>query len=253
MPTSPTIPNGTQLGMSFEIGVDIDLTPSGAPTWQPIRRSSAMAPSTTPITNPAETYDDFGAPNAAKISESWAFPLTTNVNRNTSTGLYLPEVEMLKSYTEPDAVGDLAVAHIRWYDKPFSGLANPNDAYEGWAYVGMDRGNTGNADTGTWSFTLTGKGKRVKIVNPFTGWGVTAPTITGATPSGAAAGAQVVLTGTQFVGASAVKFAAVAAPIFTILGGSTIVVTVPAGVAGSAPITVTNPTGISAAFPYVRA
>lgn len=251
-PTAPTLPTGASLGFSYEFGVDIDLTPADAPTWQPIRRCSAIAPTVKPITADASTYDDFGAPNDQKTSESWALAFSALVNR-LATGQYAPEIEALKAYTEPDAVGQLAVAHVRWYDKPVSGLANPADAYEGYAYVTIDRGKSGNADAGSWAVTLTGQGKRLAITNPFTGWGATIPTVTAATPSGAAAGALVTLTGTQFLGATLVKFGTVTATVFSVMGGSTIVAVMPAGTAGAADVTVTTPAGVSTALPYVRA
>jgi hypothetical protein len=252
MPTAPTLPVGAQLGFSYEYGVDIDLTPGGAPTWQPIRRASVIVPGVNPITSSAQTYDDFGAPNDQRTSESFTLAFSALVNRLAS-GAYAPEVEMLKTYTEPDAVGALAIAHVRWYDKPVAGVANPGEAYEGYGTVGIERANTGNADTGTWNITITGQGKRIKIANPFTGWGAAAPTVTGASPSGAAAGALVTITGSNFQTATSVKFLAVAAPVFTVIGGSTISVLVPAGTAGSAPITVINPTGTSDPLPYIRA
>lgn len=250
-PTAPTLPAGSALGFSYEYGVDINLGTPEAPNWQSIRRPSAIAPSVSPITADAQSYDDFGAPNADRISESWALSFSIQVNRLAS-GLYTPEFERLKSYTEPDAVGVLAVAQVRWYDKPFAGTPNLDDAYMGFATVTVERANTGNSDTGTWTVTLTGKGKRTKIANPFTGWAAAVPTITAATPTAAAVGAQVTITGTGFLGTTFVKFAAVTAPVFTVMGGSTIVVVMPAGVAGSAPVTVTNATGISTAFAYTR-
>ena len=79
--------------------------------------------------------------------------------------------------------------------------------------------------------------------------GVPAPV--SASPSGAAAGAPVVILGSRFSGSSAVKFGAVSA-VFTVVNDSTIVATVPAGTAGSAPVTVTNGSGVSSALPYTR-
>jgi hypothetical protein len=160
------LPDGASLGFSYEYGVDIDIPELDVATWFPIRRISAIAPSVTPVTSGAQTYDDLGAPNDNKTSEAWTLSFTVQVNRLETSGLYAPEVEALKAYTEPDAVGSSSVAHVRWYDKPNAGEANPNDAYEGFATVSIERANTGNADTGTWSVTLTGKGKRTKITNP---------------------------------------------------------------------------------------
>ncbi len=251
-PVAPTLPAGSALGFSYEYGVDINLGTPASPNWQPIRRISAVSPSVKPITSDAQTYDDFGAPNDQKTSESWDLKFSVLVNR-LGSGLYTPEVEALKAYTEPDAIGSLSIAHVRWYDKPAAGTANPGEAYEGFAYVSLERANTGNADTGTWTITLTGQGKRTKVANSFTGWGAVAPTVVSATPSGAAAGALVTISGSGFLTATSVKFAAVSATVFSIVGGSTIVAVVPAGAAGSAPVTVVNPTGTSNALPYVRA
>ena len=74
-----------------------------------------------------------------------------------------------------------------------------------------------------------------------------------ATPAGAAAGAQVLITGSSFTGATGVKFGAVSATVFTLLGDGAIVAVVPAGSAGSAPVTVINATGTSNALAYTRA
>lgn len=252
MPVSPTVPVGTQIGMSYEMGVDINLGTVASPIWQPIRRPTAIAPGVTPKLADAQTYDDFGADNSDRIGESFVLSFGLQVNRNASTGLYLPEVEKLKSYTEPNALGILAVAHVRWYDKPSAGTPNPNDAYEGFATVSIDRGATGNADVGSWSITLTGKGARTQIANPYAGQVAVKPTVTGVTPSAAAAGTLVTITGTGFVGTTLVKFGAVTATVYQVVGGSTIVAVMPAGTAGAADVTVTNATGVSTAFAYTR-
>ena len=252
MPTAPTLPVGAQLGFSYEYGVDVDLGTPGSPVWQNVRRPSAIVPAVTPIMADAQTYDDFGADNKSRTSENWSLSWSQLVNRLSSTGAYTPEVEALKALTEPDSLGALAIGHFRWYDKPAAGPANPGDAYEGYATVALDRKNSGNADVGTWGVTLTGVGKRIKIVNPFSGWGGALPTITAATPTAAAVGSLVTITGTGFVGATLVKFGAVSATVFSVVGGSTLIAVMPAGTAGAASVTVTNATGISTAFTYTR-
>jgi len=252
MPTAPTLPAGTSLGFSYEYGVDINTGTVGSPAWQPIRRISAVAPSVTPITSDAQTYDDFGAPNDQKTSESWSLAFSVLVNRLTS-GLYSDEVEKLKAYTEPDAVGTSSIAHVRWYDKPVSGTANAGEAYEGFAYVSIERAKTGNAETGTWSVTLTGQGKRTKIANPFTGWAVTAPTIASVLPALAAVDSLVTITGSQFTGVTAVTIDAALVLQKTVVSPSTIIALVPATVSGAASVIVTNGVGASAAYPYVAA
>ena len=250
-PVKPSLPAGAQIGFAYEYGVDIDTAYPSAAVWQTLRRITAVTPTVTPVTQDTATYDDFGAPNADKTSESFSLSFGVLVNRLPS-GLYPPEIEALKAYTEPDSVGDLAVAHVRWYDKPVAGTPNPGEGYEGLVTVAIERGSTGNDGVGMWNITLTGKGKRIKIANPFAGWGAAAPIVTGASPSGAAVGAQVTITGSNFLTATSVKFAAVSATVFTVIGGSTIVAVMPAGTAGSAPVTVINPTGTSNALAYTR-
>lgn len=81
------------------------------------------------------------------------------------------------------------------------------------------------------------------------------PVVVAATPSGAAAGTLVTITGSGFAGATSVKFAAVAvaAGNYTISAdGTTIYAVMPAGSAGSAPVTATTPAGTSNALAYTR-
>jgi uncharacterized protein YhjY with autotransporter beta-barrel domain len=72
------------------------------------------------------------------------------------------------------------------------------------------------------------------------------PTITGLTPnSGLGTGGNtVVMTGTNFTGATAVKFGAASAS-FTVQSGTQLTAVAPAGAVGSVNVTVTNPSGTS--------
>lgn len=79
------------------------------------------------------------------------------------------------------------------------------------------------------------------------------PSVVSALPSAAAAGALVTITGDYFTGVTAVTFGGVNAPTFTVVSATKIVVTMPAGTAGSAPILVTSPAGVSTSFAYTRA
>jgi hypothetical protein len=71
-----------------------------------------------------------------------------------------------------------------------------------------------------------------------------APTVTGLTPAHAQVGTAVTITGTGFVGATAVKFNGVNQPTFVVVNGTTIQTTVPAG-ATTGSVTVTTPSGTS--------
>src|SRR5207247_4986122 len=80
-------------------------------------------------------------------------------------------------------------------------------------------------------------------------WGgsTAAPTVSGVTPNSGstAGGTAVTITGTNFIGATAVKFGATNAS-FTIGSATSISATAPAGTAGAVDVTVTTPAGTSA-------
>ncbi|MFC5930931.1 IPT/TIG domain-containing protein [Cryobacterium melibiosiphilum] len=81
----------------------------------------------------------------------------------------------------------------------------------------------------------------------------TAPTVTAASPSGAATAATVTITGTGFTGATAVKFGAANATSFNVVSSTSITAVMPSGTSGSAEITVTTAYGTSNSFAYTRA
>lgn len=73
------------------------------------------------------------------------------------------------------------------------------------------------------------------------------------TPAAQVAGGNVVITGSNFTGATGVKFGAVSSALFRIDSDTQITATMPVGSAGSAPITVINSTGTSTpALAYTR-
>ena len=75
--------------------------------------------------------------------------------------------------------------------------------------------------------------------------GGTPPTITGISPSSGLAGTIVTITGTDFTGATAVRFNGLAADSFTVNGATSITATAPTGVT-TGPISVTTPGGTAA-------
>jgi hypothetical protein len=245
-----TLPAGTALGRSFEYGLDINLGTTAVPSYQPIRRISAWAPSYPPVAQDQATYDDLGTANEAVIARSFATSFTVQGNRSLTTGLYLPEVEALLAAAK--ATLDAAVVDIRFYHKPEVGTPNPGDAGQAFCRVDFTRQNTGNAEAEVYAATLTGQGPFTAITNPFAGWDVTAPVLASVTPEGAAVSELVTLTGTGFLGATSVTFDAVAATDFVVANASTIIASMPAGTAGEVDVIVTTPGGASNTLPYTR-
>lgn len=249
------LPAGTALGRSFEYGLDVNTAPVGQPkVWQRVRRISGFQPSPTPKTFDAQSYDDEGADNAEVTGWSWALAFNVQVNRNVATGVYLPEVEAILARTRPGAVGEAAIIEVRWYHKPSQGAANPTDAGQGFATVAVTRQNTGpNGEVESLSVTLTGKGTALAITNPFTGWPGTAPVLTSAFPQPEPIGGLLTLTGEGFLGATAVRFGAINAPEFVVMGPATIAVVVPPSTPTTSSITVITPGGTSNGIPHTTA
>jgi hypothetical protein len=253
MSNAVPLPAGSTLGKSFEYGIDVNLGTSAVPSWQPVRRISGFNPTPTPTTQDAQTYDDLGAQNNDVTGWSFGLAFNVQVNRSLTTGLYLPEVEAILARTKPSAKGELAVLEVRWYHKPELGTPNPTDAGRGLATVAVTRQNTGpNGEIEVLSVTLTGKGPYDEIANPFTGWDLTAPVIGSVTPEGAGDGDLVTITGTGFLGATAVSIDALPVTEFTVVNAASIIAVVPIGDAGDAPVVVTTPAGASAPFSFTR-
>ncbi len=249
------LPAGTILGKSFEYGIDVNLGTSSSPEWQPIRRISGFNPTPTPTTQDAQTYDDLGAQNSDVTGWSFSIAFNVQVNRSTSTGLYLPEIEALLARTKPSAKGEAAVVEVRWYHKPETGTPNPDDAGRGVATVATTRQNTGpNGEIEVLSVTLTGKGPYTEISNPFTGWGTTVPVIGSISPEGAGDGDLITINGSGFIGTTAVSVdgTPLASTDYTVVSSATIIASLPAGDAEDVPVVVTNAAGASAAYSFTR-
>ncbi len=96
--------------------------------------------------------------------------------------------------------------------------------------------------------TTPGGSSATSAADQFTYVGVPAPTVTVVNPSSGpvAGGTSITITGTNFTGATAVDFGAVAATSFTVNSATQITAIAPAGAAGSVDVTVTTPSGTSA-------
>lgn len=240
----------TDLGLSYELAIDLNLGTLAIPSWQRVRFSSAINPTHTPSMADAATYDDRGSQNQVKIGDSASLPFTVQAQRNPD-GTYLPEVVALLNAAKTITRGNAAVVEARYYD-----TEGADYAFQGRFSVEASRQSTGNAEIGGWSFSLTSRGPVLPIANPSTALVPTAdPLITSALPSAATAGDQITIHGANFTGtagATGVKVGSVNATSYVVVGDNTIVAVVPAGSAGSAPITVTRGAVTSNAFPYTR-
>jgi hypothetical protein len=227
-------------GYRLEVSVD------GATNWLKLAGLNDLNDSIVPNKVDSSNYDSNGFTSSEITMQAWS--VAAKFNRQATSGTEDPASAALRACRAQ--FGDAARIYVRWY----STVQTSEPGWQGRAIVELNKSKTAVADLNEFTVTLTGDGVLTSIANPYAP-GV-APVITSATPSGAAAGAQVTIVGQYFTGTVAttgVKFGAVNAASWVVLGDTTIVAVMPAGSAGSAPVTVTNATGASSAFPYTRA
>lgn len=228
----------TALARRYAVDVSTDNT-----TWLRLASVNDRNKQVTPTKTDATTYDSDGWTSTEVPLQAWS--LVVKALRQPSAGVYDPAQELCRA--TQGKFGDAIRLYVRTYDKTTGA-----EAQSGRAIVEWNESKTGAADLNEVQITFTGDGALSNIADvAITG----NPVVTGATPSGAAAGSLVTITGTGFVGtvvSTGVKFGATAATNWTVVSGNTIVATVPAGTAGAAAITVTNASGVSNSFAYTR-
>lgn len=234
----------TALARKFRVDITTDLTL--ATGWTQLKGIYSLKPNVEPNSVDTSSYDVAGWSSFEITMQGWN--LQASFFRRTASGVYDTAQEILRARV--GQFGDSARVGVRWYD-----TAGGPEAFSGIAIVTWQRANDGVKDVDAASITLQGDGiLSLAIANPYAATAL--PVVVSALPSGAAAGALVTITGTNFTGvtgATGVKFAAVNATNYMLVSDSVIVATMPAGSAGSAPVTVTTPGGVSNALAYTRA
>jgi hypothetical protein len=228
------------LARRFKVDVSLDGT-----NWIPLLGLTDFNPQETPTLQSADDYDTNGFNGFEKTMTG--AKLAIKARRKLTAGAFDPGQELCRLTRYQFSTS--ARLYVRWYDR--NGAA---EAYTGLYLVDYQQAKTGAADIEEVSITFTADGAVTAITNP--GTAPLAPVLISATPSGAAAGALVTVTGSYFTGttgATGVKIGGVNATNYTVVSDNTIVFTVPAGTAGSAPIIVTNPVGASNSLAYTRA
>ena len=221
----------------------IDVSADGS-SWLQLKGVTDFNPQVKPDTKDSSTYDSNGWGASEITMNSWS--VTATVLRQTNAGVFDAAQELVRA--RQAQFGDAARIYIRWYDN-----TGAPEAFSGRGIVEWNRSQSGVTDLDAATVTVTGDGPLASIANPYSP--TLSPVVTAATPSGAAAGAQVTISGQGFTGTLAsagVKFGGVSSATYTVLGDSTIVAVMPAGTAGSAAVTVINANGTSNALPYTR-
>jgi hypothetical protein len=234
----------TTLSRKFRVDVTADLTLASG--WAQLNGIDDWNATITPNTEETTAYDTNGWKSNEVTLQDWS--ATASLFRRIVSGTYDPGQELVRA--TQGLFGNSARVGVRWYDKN-----GGTEAYQGIAIPTISRSNTGVSNVEKWSIAFMATDVALATIsNP--GVAAAAAILVGATPSGQAAGASVVITGSGFTGttgSTGVKFGGTNATSYIVANDSVISAVLPAGSAGSAPIIVTNPVGASAPLAYTRA
>ncbi|MEJ6554028.1 IPT/TIG domain-containing protein [Microbacterium esteraromaticum] len=125
-------------------------------------------------------------------------------------------------------------------------------AFEGTFSVSVSEANTGYADKGVLSFTLNNDGVVERLTaSPIAGGGE--PILESASPAGQTVGDLIVVRGYNLSSTVSATIDAAAVTELRMVDDNTVVLQIPATVAGDAPIVITNEVGASNSLPYTAA
>lgn len=207
-----------------------------------------LNPTPTGITIQREVYGTKGRQSTDKIGDNWQITFNAEGVRNASGELVAAQAWLQDLLAIAFASGDDNKARFDWFDA----LAGALPAFEGVFSVAVAPWNTGYADKGGWTFTLTNDGVVEEKVSPIAGSGE--PVIDSALPADVAEGGLVYVRGVLMGAVTAATIGGTAAGAIYQAPGDlyTVILEMPAGAAGSAPIVVTTAKGASDPLPYVR-
>lgn len=221
----------------------VDVSTDNA-TWLRLASVNDRNKQVNPNKIDSTTYDSNGWTATEVTLQSWS--IVVKALRQPSAGVYDPAQELARA--TQGLFGDSIRLYVRTYDK-----VTGKEAQSGRAIVEWNEAKTGVADLNEVQITFTGDGPLSNVADVVIS---ALPVITSATPSGAAAGAQIELIGQGFAGTVAttgVKIGGVNATSWIVISDNVLVFIVPAGTAGATTIVVTNATGASNALAYTRA
>lgn len=247
MPVTTKTPLGAAT-LNRKWRVDVNTGTYAVPNWVALAGIGEFQPTTDATTQDTSDFDSEGWKSESVTALGWG--LESKLNRKVKTSdpaAYDDAQEVLRLAAVQ--IGEGNVVDVRWYE--YGGVGRPTvEAYRGFAGVQWSDDGGGMDATSTVTTTLTGQGARTPITHPASE-GAVAPTVATVAPAvgiPAAGGSQLIVTGANLTGATAVTVdgVAVAAGKWTVLSGTKIAVVAPAHAAGTVALTVTTPGGTSA-------
>lgn len=207
-----------------------------------------LAGNPSPITVPRETYGTKGRQSQDIIGYNFAPSFSVEGVRDPVTKqLVAAQAWLIDLLDAAFSDGEENKREFQWFDA----LDERLPAFEGKFSVAVADLNTGYADKGGWTFTLTNDGVVERITSPIAGTGE--PILESATPTGQTVGDMIVIRGHKLGSTVSATIGGVEVTEWRVVDEYTLVLQIPAAVAGSAPVIVTNSVGASAALPYTAA
>lgn len=243
--TTPTYTGQSQLPSRWVLQVDT-ASSAASPAWVTVFGMQSFTPAFNP--NLVDNSDfDTGIWSSQTVT-SLAWQLTGTVEHKKYNGAEDVAQAFIRAAATP-VTGSVTLVHVRWFDR-YGGT----ESFDGWGIPSWVNQGGSSKDTEKIQITISGQGAPTAPANPYAT--AVAPTVGSALPSGVAVGGLVSITGTNFTGATDVRFGATTVGAlgtgYIINSDTSITAKMPAGSAGSAPVTVINVTGTSNALAYTR-
>lgn len=200
----------------------------------------------TPVTVKREVYGTKGTDSSDVIGYNHVVTFDVEAVRDANGAIIQPWLKALIKAGKSKGAANKVDAQV------FDALDGSLDATEGSYAVGFVPLNTGYADKGGYKFTLTSDGVVRDVPSPVAGDGK--PEIESIpTANGKTTGDQLVIRGYNLDSVTSGTIDGQAIAKITPIDENTLVIVIPATVAGAAPIILTNPAGASVAFNYTAA
>lgn len=200
----------------------------------------------SPVTVKREVYGTKGTDSSDIIGYNHVLTFDVEAVRDDSGAIIQTWLKALIAAGKAKGAANKVDAQV------FDALDGSLDAIEGTFSVAWVPLNTGYADKGGYKFTLTSDGVVRDVPSPVAGDGK--PSIESVpTPNGKTVGDQLVVRGYNLDSVTAGTIDGQAISKLVVVDANTIVVLIPATVAGAAPIVLTNPAGASDPFTYTAA
>lgn len=207
-----------------------------------------LAGNPTPITVNREVYGTKGRQSQDIIGYNFAPSFSVEGVRDPVTKqLVAAQAWLVDLLNAAYAEGEDNKREFQWFDA----LDERLPAFEGKFSVAVADLNTGYADKGGWTFTLTNDGVVERITSPIAGTGE--PILESASPAGQTVGDLIVVRGHRLGSTVSATIDGQSVTEMRVVDEYTLVLQIPATVTGDAPIIVTNSVGASNTLPYTAA